>query len=343
MMSGPEPTFAATAALGRTSSQLSLSTRTSTPVRLVNAAVFFSHRSSSPCTKRFQRSTRSLAPFSGLHAVCALATSGTPPAAPAAMPAETFRKSLRFMLLMVPSFGWMVLGEPVAARAVEKESVPGLETHRLARPEGVALAHHGGDVHAVHLAEYLRVSAGRLHHHDLGAQFPRLAAAGDVQVLGTHADQHVAAVAPLRQQIHRGRADEARDILVRRIVVELERRTGLLDAARVHHHDLVGHGHRLDLVVRDVDRGRLEALVQRLDLGAHRHAQLRVEVGERLVEEKHLWLSHDRPSHRDALALAARELPRIAVQVVLEPEDDRGLLDALARLVFRFAGELQAE
>src|SRR5690348_10853932 len=196
MMSGPEPTFAATAALGRTSSQLSLSTRTSTPVRLVNAAVFFIHKSSSPCTKRFQRSTRSFAPFSGFQAVCASASSGTPAAALPAMPAETFRKSLRFMLLMVPSFGWISLGKPVAARPIENESVPRLEAHRLARPEGMPLAHHGGDVHAVHLAVDLRVGAGRFHHHDLGAQFARLAAAGDVQVLGAHADQDVAAVAP---------------------------------------------------------------------------------------------------------------------------------------------------
>ena len=53
-------------------------------------------------------------------------------------------------------------------------------------------------------------------------------------------------------------------------VVEVERRADLLDAAVVHDDDLVGHGHRLDLVVGDVDRGGLQPLVQVLDLGAHR-------------------------------------------------------------------------
>src|SRR5690349_20379521 len=211
MMSGPEPTFAATAALGRTSSQLSASTRTSTPVRLVNAATFFMYWSSSPCTKRFQRSTRSFAPFSGFHAVCASASSGTPAAAPPAMPAETFRKSLRFILLMVRS-SWLSC-EPVAARSIEKESAPGLEAHRLARPEGVPLAHHRGDVHAVHLAEDLRVRAGRLHHHHLGGE----PVARDVEVLGAHADEHVAAVASLREKVHRRRPDEAGDEDVRRV------------------------------------------------------------------------------------------------------------------------------
>ena len=98
------------------------------------------------------------------------------------------------------------------------------------------------------------------------------------------------------------------------MVVELERRADLLDAAVVHDDDAVGHRHRLDLVVGDVDRRRLQALVQRLDLGAHRHAQLGVEVGQRLVEQEHLRVAHDRAAHRDALALAARELARIALE-----------------------------
>ena len=51
----------------------------------------------------------------------------------------------------------------------------------------------------------------------------------------------------------RGRADEAGDEQIVRLVVELERRADLLDVAAVEHHDLVGHGHRLDLVVGHVD------------------------------------------------------------------------------------------
>jgi hypothetical protein len=74
----------------------------------------------------------------------------------------------------------------------------------------------------------------------------------------------------------------------------------------VHHHDLVRHGHGLDLVVRHVHgRGR-EPLVQGLDLGAHLHPELGVEVGERLVEEEHLRVAHDGAAHGDALALPPR-------------------------------------
>ncbi len=77
----------------------------------VNFFVFAAQTSSSPCTKRFQRRTRSLAPFSGfrVHALaCAAALAGSrspplPTAAPAATPAVAFRKSRRLMSLMLSS------------------------------------------------------------------------------------------------------------------------------------------------------------------------------------------------------------------------------------------------
>ena len=75
MMSGPAPVFAATAAFGRTSSQPSLSTRTSMPVFSVNLVdvlhVLIDRR---PARSGFQRSTRSFAPFSGAFFHCALAS-----------------------------------------------------------------------------------------------------------------------------------------------------------------------------------------------------------------------------------------------------------------------------
>ena len=123
------------------------------------------------------------------------------------------------------------------------------------------------------------------------------------------------------QKVHRRRAYEACDKLVDRVVVQVKRAAGLLDAAIAHHDNLVAHRHRLDLVMGDVDRGRLQALVQFLDLAAHRHAQLGVEVGQRLIEQKDLRVAHDRPPHRDALALAARELARIALEQRRQRQD----------------------
>ena len=118
--------------------------------------------------------------------------------------------------------------------------------------------------------------------------------------------------------VHCRRADEARDEQAVRPVVEIERRADLGDRAPVEHDDLVGHGHRLDLVVGDVDHRRLEGVVQFADLDPHLHAQCRVEIAERLVEQERLRLAHDRAPDGDTLPLAAGELARLAVEIVGE-------------------------
>ena len=61
---------------------------------------------------------------------------------------------------------------------------------------------------------------------------------------------------------------------------------------------------------------RLRLLLQFADVLAHAPAQLGVEVRQRLVEEQHLRLQHERAGDRDALLLAAGEFGRRAL---LEP------------------------
>src|SRR4249920_209633 len=163
MMSGPAPVFAATAAFGRTSSQLSLSTRTSMPYFALKAATFFMYWSMSPCTKRLQRSTRSFAPFSGwlFHWACASFTQIIGNVAAAATPAPALSKSLRLLLMTPP------LCKSSAARRIEKIGQLGLEAHRFAGTERVPLAHHRRDIGPGELAEDLCIGPGRLHHHHL--------------------------------------------------------------------------------------------------------------------------------------------------------------------------------
>src|SRR5205085_2616072 len=84
----------------------------------------------------------------------------------------------------------------------------------------------------------------------------------------------------------------------------------------------------LDLVVGDVDGGGFQPLVQFLDLGAHRNPQLGVEVGQRLVEQKYLRIADDGAAHRDALTLAAGQLPRITVEQRRQRKNLGGTPDA---------------
>ena len=111
----------------------------------------------------------------------------------------------------------------------------------------------------------------------------------------------------------------------------------------VHHRDAVGDGHRLLLVVGDDDEGEAELLLQvdQLELGLL--AELLVERAERLVEQQHLRLLGERAGERDALALAAGELVRLALGERRQLDQLQHLLDARVDLGLRHAVLLEAE
>jgi PAS domain S-box-containing protein len=171
------------------------------------------------------------------------------------------------------------------------------------------------------------------------------------QVLGPHPKRHLArapvdpgrdpgrtepdlaALHPRGQEVHRRRADEGRDEGRGRAAVDLERPALLFDPALVQHDQLVGHGHGLLLVVGDVDRGRAETLLQALDLAPHLDAQLGVEVRQRLVEEEGRRFAHDGAAHGHPLALPARQLARLAVEIVADFQDAGGLAHAAVDVV----------
>ena len=79
--------------------------------------------------------------------------------------------------------------------------------------------------------------------------------------------------------------------------------------------DAVGDRHRLFLVVRDIERGDAERLLQLADFAAHADPQTRIEIAERLVEQQHLRADHQGAGDGDALQLAARQLVRPALAV----------------------------
>ena len=127
------------------------------------------------------------------------------------------------------------------------------------------------------------------------------------------------------------------------MAVELLRRVHLLQDPVAEHRHALAERHRLDLIVRHVDGGGLETLVQQHELPPHLHAELRVEVGERFVHQERPRVADDRPTHRDPLALAAREIRRLAVEVLSEVKDLSCLGDLAIDLLLRGIRELQRE
>src|SRR5260221_9098516 len=127
------------------------------------------------------------------------------------------------------------------------------EAKRIPRPEFVALAEDGRHFHVAIFAEHLSIRSRRLDHYHGGGE--PLVALGEHKVLGPRAEDDFLAFLPTgtarhrhrraaveghlhlairalersRKEIHRGRADEAGDEDIRRMVVELEGTAALLD------------------------------------------------------------------------------------------------------------------
>jgi len=157
------------------------------------------------------------------------------------------------------------------------------------------------------------------------------------------ADRDTAAGGSTSQQVHRRRTDEPGDEDVGGMVVDVLRRADLLQDTFREHGDPLAERDRLDLVVGHVDRRHADPVVQAFELGAHLDAELRVQVRERLVEEEHLGFAHERASHRDPLALAARELAGATAEQLVQPEHPAHLVDPLSNVVPRRPPPTQAE
>jgi hypothetical protein len=64
----------------------------------------------------------------------------------------------------------------------------------------------------------------------------------------------------------------------------------------------------------DVDGRALQVVVQLADLGAHLHAQLGVQVAERLIEQEALRVPHDGAPQGNALPLPAGQRLGLALE-----------------------------
>ena len=112
------------------------------------------------------------------------------------------------------------------------------------------------------------------------------------------------------KEIHGRRTHKIGDKEIGWRIVNLGRRPDLLQLTILQDGDLGRKRHRLNLIVRDIDDCCSSLLVEPLDFNAHVDAQLSVKIRERLVEQEHLRLTHERSAHGYALPLTARELAR---------------------------------
>src|SRR5260221_11651332 len=96
------------------------------------------------------------------------------------------------------------------------------------------------------------------------------------------------------------------------------RRSDLLDDALAHDGDAIGHGERLELVMRH-DHGCLRKPRQHLlDLPAHGLAELDIQARQRLVEKEAIWVPYDTPRAGPPLPFAPPKVGRPAIEPGLE-------------------------
>ena len=95
--------------------------------------------------------------------------------------------------------------------------------------------------------------------------------------------------------------------------------------------------------MRHINGGFSQALVQHCQLGAHVSAQLGIQVGERLIEQEHRRLPHDRTANRNPLTLASGELFGLALQQMGDVQYLGSIFHAPVNLRLGSACQLQSK
>ena len=131
---------------------------------------------------------------------------------------------------------------------------------------------------------------------------------------------------------------------VLRTFEKLDRRADLNDLAVLHHHNLIGEGQSLGLVVRDVDHRSLHALVQFLQLRAQLPFEVRVDHRQRLVEHDDIdVVAHEATAHGDLLLVVRRQVRGTDVEHAFDLKHRGDLGDALGDLGFSHAAIAQGK
>ena len=126
------------------------------------------------------------------------------------------------------------------------------------------------------------------------------------------------------QQVHAGAADEIADKGMRRGFKQVFGRAHLNHTTVVHHNHLFGKGQRLGLVMGHIDHGMTKLEVQLFQLRAQFPLHMRVDHGQRFVEQDRVdILAHHAAAKADLLLGIRRQPARFAVQRRLHP-DGRG-------------------
>ena len=148
----------------------------------------------------------------------------------------------------------------------------------------------------------------------------RPAVAGALNDLADQTRQFAGCRIAQLDDVDRRTADKFGDKAVCRPVIDVTRRSDLLQRAFVQHRDTRGQRHRLPLIMRDEDDRCPELAVYPFELGPHFQAKARIKVRQRFVQQKNVRVHREHPRQRNALLLSAGQLRGIAVPKLVYAE-----------------------
>src|SRR5260370_3860128 len=121
-----------------------------------------------------------------------------------------------------------------------------------------------------------------------------------------------------------------------RIAVNLFGLVELFDVSLGHYRDAIRNSQGLFLVVRHIDGGHLELLLDAADLVTQGNAYFSIEGREGFIEQEYLGFDGQGTSQSDALLLATGELVLVAAALVAEADQFKQLGAAVLNHLFWF-------
>ena len=134
---------------------------------------------------------------------------------------------------------------------------------------------------------------------------------------------------------HIGVADKRRHKPVAGPAVNFHRRSELANVPLRHDGEAVGKTQSLALIVSNEDRCHAELALDFPQLHLHGCAQILVERGKWLIEQKYFRIDHQRTCQGNTLLLPARELARLAIFQTIKLDERQHVIHAAADIRLR--------
>ena len=125
-----------------------------------------------------------------------------------------------------------------------------------------------------------------------------------------------------------GLADEVGNERRAWVFVKPVRVIDLGDTPGFHHHHPITDRQGFGLVVGDHQGGDAHLVLNATNLELHFFTQVRVQVGQRLVQQQHRRFDHQRAGQGYTLTLAAGQFPWVAFGMFVQAYQRQGLVDA---------------